>query len=54
MSMSVRNRKIIIEKYNLEQEALNNKQNNNNHGLNDGISINSYAKLEQEKLKNSH
>lgn len=52
MSMPVLNRKIWIQRYNLEQERLNGVRNGSEKSIG-GESINTYAKMEQNRLKNN-
>lgn len=50
--MPVLNRKIWIQRYNLEQERLNGARNGSEKSIG-GESINTYAKMEQNRLKNN-
>ena len=52
--MPVRERKILIQRHNIEQqrERENNEKKNRGMGSVTGESLNTYAKMAQEKIKN--
>ena len=54
MNMPVRERKIWIQRHNIEQqrERENNEKKNRGMGSVTGESLNTYAKMTQEKIKN--
>ena len=54
MNMPVRERKIWIQRHNIEQqrERENDEKNNRGIGSVTGESLNAYAKMTQEKIKN--
>ena len=54
MNMPVRERKIWIQRHNIEQqrERENNEKKNRGTGSVTGESLNTYAKITQEKIKN--
>ena len=52
MKMPIQDRRYFIQKHNEEQEGIRQRYNKNTGKVYDGESLNEFAKLEQENIKN--